>query len=108
MELSVLDRVIITKALLPETGTIEQIKLVISLKNKIGFSREELQSLRITSPAKGVIELPHLTEDMKNRVIQYFITPEELELLKLFANAFNQNGWVTPTSLDTIEYLLNN
>ena len=26
MELSVLDRVIITKALLPETGTIEQIK----------------------------------------------------------------------------------
>ena len=52
MKLSVIDRIIVIKSLLPETGTIEQIKLILSIKKKIGFSNQELNEFRIFEPYK--------------------------------------------------------
>ena len=107
MKLSVIDRIIIVKSLLPETGTIEQVKLIVSIKSKIGFSDEEINSFNIFEPYKGVLEMPNVTLEMKERSSEFDITIQELELLKMLANNCNLNGWVTTSSLDTIEYILN-
>lgn len=107
MKLSVLDRIIIVKSLLPETGTIEQIKLIMSLKDKLGFSNEELKVFNISVPSRGILEISNITLEMKERTGSYDITIQELEMLRQFSNSFNVNGWITEHSLDTIEYLLN-
>lgn len=107
MKLSIIDRIIIIKSLLPETGTIEKIKLIISLKNKVGFSQDELQSFNIFEPYKGILEIPNVTLEMTERSIDFDITMQEAQLLKDLANNSNNNGWVTESSLDTVEYILN-
>lgn len=107
MELSIVDRIIIVKSLLPETGTIEQIKLIIALKNKLGFSESEMNELAISNPSRGILEISNVIPEMNERNSSYNITIEELNLMKQFANAFNINGWITETSLNTIEYILN-
>ena len=38
--------------------------------------------------------------------MEYSITSEEATLLKRYASVQDQNGWVTESSLDTIEMLL--
>lgn len=107
MKLSVIDRIIVIKSLLPETGTIEQIKLILSIKKKIGFSNQELNEFRIFEPYKGVLEIPDVTTEMLERSSEYDLTVQENELLKYFAQSCNNNGWVTASSLDTIEMLIN-
>lgn len=106
MKLSVIDRIIITKSLLPATGTIEQIKTILSLKTKIGFSKEELDTFLIDEPYKGILEINNITTEMANRTDEFGITIQELDLLKIFAESLNVNGWVTESSLDTVEYIL--
>lgn len=107
MKLSIIDRIVIIKSLLPESGTIDKLKLIISLKNKVGFTNEELDAFQIFEPYKGMLELPNVTPEMYNRDVEYDITLQEIELLKELANGLNLNGWVTISSLDTIEYILN-
>ena len=107
MKLSVIDRLIITQSLLPATGTIEQIKLILSIKSKVGFSVEELEVFRIFEPYKGMLEIPDVTTEMLERNSEYDLAVQENELLKFFAQSCNNNGWVTASSLDTIEMLIN-
>ena len=107
MKLSVIDRIIIIQSLLPEKGTIEQIKLTLSIKNKIGFLSEELEAFRIFEPYKGMLEIPDVTTEMLERNKEYDLTAQEIEILGVFAQSCNNNGWVTASSLDTIEMLIN-
>lgn len=107
MKLSIIDRIIIIKSLLPEIGTIEQIKLILSIKKKIGFSNEELESYKIFEPYKGMLEIPEVTSNMLERSYDYDLLFDEIRLLKIFAESANGNGWVTASSLDTIEMLIN-
>ena len=78
----------------------------MSLKTKIGFSKEELDTFLINEPYKGMLEINNITAEMVNRTDEFGITIQELDLLKIFAESFNVNGWVTESSLNTIEYIL--
>lgn len=107
MKLSIVDRIIISNSLLPETGTIEQIKLNISIKNKIKLTEEESSMLSISIPSAGMLQINNVTDEMKNRAIDYELTEQEIKLLNEAALRQDVNGWVTPSSLDTIEMLIN-
>lgn len=107
MKLSIIDRIIIVRSLLPETGNLEQIKLMISIKQKIGFTSDEMDSFGIFEPYKGILEIPNATLEMTERTVDFDITIQELQLLKIFAENCNVNGWITESSLSTIEYILN-
>lgn len=106
MKLSIIDRIIILKSVLPESGTIADLKLMRSIRSKINFTNEEYSEFKISVPSYGVIQIDEVTEDMQSRVMEYSITSEEATLLKRYANIQDQNGWVTESSLDTIEMLL--
>lgn len=106
MKLSIIDRIIILKSILPETGSISDLKLMLSIKNKIQFTEEEYSKFKISTPSYGIIQIDEVTEDMQARVMEYSITSEEATLLKRYASIQDQNGWVTESSLDTIEMLL--
>lgn len=106
MKLSIIDRIIIIKSVLPESGTIKDLKLIKSIKSKIEFTNEEYSKFKIFVPSVGVIQIDEVTEDMQARVMEYSITSEEATLLKRYASIQDQNGWVTESSLDTIEMLL--
>lgn len=106
MKLSIIDRIIILKSILPETGTITDLKLMKSIKSKISFTDEEYSKFKISVPSYGIIQIDEVTEDMQTRVMEYSITSEEATLLKRYASVQDQNGWVTESSLDTIEMLL--
>lgn len=107
MKLSVIDRLIITQSLLPETGTIEAIKLIIALKNKLVFSQEELLNFKISKPYNNIIEIADVTDDMIVREINFPLTEGEIIFLKNLSTNCSNNGWVTISSLETIEMLLN-
>lgn len=106
MYLSLIDRIIIENSLLPETGTIEQVKLNISIKNKIKLTEEESSKLSISVPSAGMLQINNITDDMKSRTIDYEFTEQEIKLLSESALRQDINGWVTPSSLDTIEMLI--
>ena len=107
MKLSTIDRIIITKSLLPETGSIDDIKKKISIKNKIGFTEEEYEKFNITIPSVNMLQIDHITDDMLVRNLEYEISIDELTFLKKLAKLYSDNGWVMESSLDTIEMLLN-
>lgn len=107
MKLSVIDRIIITQSLLPETGTIEAIKLIISLKSKLEINGEEMSILKISKPYNNIIEIADVTEDMIVREIDFLLTEGEIIFLKNLSTNCSNNGWVTISSLETIEMLLN-
>lgn len=107
MKLSLVDRVIILNSILPSTGTIEQIKTIVLIKSKIKLTEQENESLEITVPYSNVIQIDNITEDMKFRNYIYNLSVAEIELLKTFSKSVNSNGWVTESSLDTIEYIIN-
>lgn len=107
MKLSIIDRIIIEQSILPATGTIDKVKKIISIKNKIKFTEEEQSSFNISIPSAGMIQINNVTEDMKIRNIDYDFTEDEIKLLSECASIQNVNGWVTPSSLDTIEMLIN-
>lgn len=106
MKLSIVDRIVILKALLPETGNRECIKLIRSIKTKLGFSSEELESFNIFEPYKGMLEVPIVTSAMLDRNNDYDLISEEIDQLRLFAQAYDNNGWVTDSSLETIDMLI--
>lgn len=107
MKLSILDRIIIMESILPETGTIEQIRLKASIKNKIKLSEEESKTVKPIRNQYNFVTIEGLSSNETIRSIDFSFTLEELELLKVFANSVNDNGWVTESSLDTIEYIIN-
>lgn len=107
MKLSIIDRVIIVKSLLPATGTIEQVKLIASIRQKLDFTEQQYQEFKIFEPYKGVLEIPNVTSNMVERILEYNLSIQEFEFLKLAAQNCNNNGWVTESSLNTVEYLLN-
>lgn len=108
MKLSVIDRIVITQSsLLPETASIEIIKLVISIRSKIDFTSEQLTQFNIVKPYANIIQVNAITEEMLVRDTEYDFTEAELNLLVLSANNVNNNGWVTISSLETIEMLIN-
>lgn len=107
MKLSIVDRIIIEQSILPPTGTIDRVKKTISIKNKIKFTEEEQSSFNISIPSAGMIQINNVTEDMKTRDIDYDFTEDEIKLLSECASIQDMNGWVTPSSLDTIEMLIN-
>lgn len=106
MRLSIVDRIIILNSILPETGTIKALKIIKSIRNKIDFSTEEYNSFKLTVPYRGMIQIDEVTEDMKKRDTYYNFTDEEIKTLSDCASIQDQNGWVTESSLDTIEMLL--
>ena len=97
MKLSLVDRVIIINSILPTTGTIEQIRTILSIKSKI----------KITVPYNNIVQIDNITDTMLLRDTVYNFSVAEIELLKLFSNSINSNGWVTESSLSTVEYLIN-
>ena len=107
MKLSILDRVIIINSLLPASGTVETIKLIISIKEKIALSIDELSKCKVTSSASNMLTFEEITTEMVTRDKEYTFTDKELEFLKLVTSNYSGNGWVTETSLSTVEYLLN-
>lgn len=107
MKLSLVDRVIIINSILPNTGTIEQIRTILSIKNKIKLTEQENASLKITVPYNNIIQIDNITDTMLLRDTVYSFSVAEIELLKLFSNSINSNGWVTESSLSTVEYLIN-
>lgn len=107
MKLSDIDRLIILYALLPQTGTVEQIKLIRSLKNKLQFSEEDLKSYDIRINDRNIISISNIGSSNSNRDISYDISLDEIEFLKLLATGNDANGWVTESSINTIEYLIN-
>lgn len=107
MRLSLIDRVIIINSILPTTGTIDQVRSIISIKNKLVLTEEENNSLMISVPSNNIIQIDNVTENMRLRDENYNLTLEEIELLKIFSQSVNSNGWVTESSLDTIEYIIN-
>lgn len=107
MKLSLIDRVIILKSILPQSGTMEQIKNMISIKSKIALTNLETSSLKILEPYNNMIEIENITEEMLIRSTDYKFELIELEDLKKYCSNMNSNGWVTESSLDTIEYIIN-
>lgn len=106
MKLSVIDRLIITQSLLPESGTTSVIKLIISIRRKLGFSQEELDAFEITKPYNNILQINNVTDEMLLREIDYPLTSDEIALLNQLAVNNNANGWVTVSSLDIIEMLM--
>ena len=107
MKLSLVDRVIIINSILPTTGTIEQIRTILSIKSKIKLTEQENASLKITVPYNNIVQIDNTTDTMLLRDMVYNFSVAEIELLKLFSNSINSNGWVTESSLSTVEYLIN-
>ena len=107
MKLSTTDKIIITKSLIPESGTIEDVKLMISIKNKLLITNEELAIAKISIPSANMLQLNNITAEMQERNIEYDLTASEIEFLKRHATNCSLNGWVTEFSLDTIEMLIN-
>lgn len=107
MKLSILDRVIIINSLLPASGTIETIKLIISIKNKIALSIEEIAKCKITNSASNMLKFEEITDELVTRDKDYEFTEKEVEFLKKVTANYSGNGWVTETSLFTVEYILN-
>lgn len=106
MKLSIVDRIIIEQSVLPPTGTINDIKKIISIKDKIKFTEEEQSSFNISIPSAGMIQINNVTEDMKARSIDYDFTEDEIKLLSECASIQDISGWVTPSSLETIDMLI--
>lgn len=104
MKLSSIDTIIILNSLLPVTGSVDQIKLIISIKTKLNNSNKAISIVR---DQQNMLVINDITEDMYIRDTNYIITLDELNLLKVLANNCNRNGWVTENSLDTIEYIIN-
>lgn len=107
MKLSVVDRVIIAQSLLPETGTIEAIKTIISIRKKLEFGPVEMESLSISKPYNNIVQINNVTPAMVVREQDYPFTDGEILFLKNMARNCSENGWVTVASLDTIEMILN-
>lgn len=107
MDLSILDRMIIIKSILPESGTIDEIKLIISIKNKIKLTEEEWDSIKISKTYGNIVEISNITDDLIKRDSYYNLIEEEIIFLKKLTSNYNANGWVTETSLSTVEYILN-
>lgn len=107
MRLSIIDRIIIIKSLLPETGTLEQIKTIVSIKNKLKLLPTELNDLNINYDYKDLITIDNISDFCYVRDESYNLTLSEISLIKMFAQLSNENGRVTESSLDTIEYLVN-
>lgn len=107
MKLSLVDKIIIVKSLLPETGSIEGIKLILSIKNKLNLTSDELAAVNLNTPSVGMLQLNNVTEEMQQRNTEYKLSSEEWSFLKTLANNCSLNGWVTEFSLDTIEMLIN-
>ena len=107
MKFSLIDRVIILESILPLTGTIEQIKIVSSIKTKIKLSEEEDTSLHIIKPYSNIVQIDNITSNMLERNTDYLLSEDELNLLKMFTKSVDENGWVTESSLSTVEYILN-
>lgn len=106
MRLSIIDRIIILKSVLPESGTISDLKLIRSVKDKIKFEEEEYSKFKISVPSANVIQIDEVTDDMKVRDGYYSFTAEEVELLKRYARMQDEYGHVTEDSLDTVEMLI--
>lgn len=107
MKLSVLDRVIIAQSLLPETGTIEAIKTIISIRKKLEFNPAEMETLSISKPYNNIVQINDVTPEMIVRDADYPLTDSEILFLKTVSKNCSDNGWVTVASLDPIEMILN-
>lgn len=106
MKLSIIDRIIIIKSILPDAGTIKDLKLIRSIKNKIGFTNEEYNKFKISIPSAGMMQIDEVTQDMQKRDTYYNFSDDEIEIMVRYAESQDVNGWVTESSIDTIEMLL--
>lgn len=107
MELNLLDRIIILNSLLPETGTIDEIKLMISIKNKLQLTEEEMQLAKINHDSYNIMTVDFDDKSILLNYMNYDLTLEELSLLSNLADNVNKNGYVTVSSLNTVEKLIN-
>lgn len=107
MKLSVVDKVIIMQSLLPETGTIEAIKTIISIRKKLELSPAEMEAISISKPYNNIVQINGVTEEMIVRETDYPLTDGEILFLKTVSKNCSDNGWVTVASLDTVEMILN-
>lgn len=106
MKLSIIDRIIILKSILPVSGTIKDLKLIKSIKSKIEFTNDEYSKFKISIPSAGMMQIDEVTSDMQKRDTYYNFTDDEIEIMVRYAVSQDTNGWVTESSLDTIEMLL--
>ena len=92
MNLSIVDRLIIVNSMLPETGTIQDIKVILSLKNKIGFTQTEMDQFSIFKPYNNIVEINNITSEMSIRSTNYDLTEDEINMLKRVCEMANTNG----------------
>lgn len=107
MKLSIVDRIVIAQSILPETGTIDAIKTIISIRKKLEFNQAEMMNLSISKPYNNIVQINNVTEEMTIRETDYPLTEGEIIFLKNMSKNCSDNGWVTVASLDTIEMILN-
>ena len=107
MKLSIVDRIIIDQSILPEAGTIEAIKTIISIRKKLAFNQAEMMGLSISKPYGNIVQIDKVTPEMVVRETDYPLAENEIIFLKNMSKNCNENGWVTMDSLDTIEMILN-
>lgn len=107
MNLSILDRIIILNSILPPTGTIEQIKTIRSIKSKLNISETDKSKFNVRFDYANMISVDINDQSILIKDQSFDLTNDELTLIKLFAEATDRNGWITESSLDTIEMLIN-
>lgn len=107
MQLSIIDRIIILNSILPQTGTIEQLKTIRSIKSKINISAEDQSKFNIRFDYANMISVDINDPAILIKDMSFEFSSDELALIKLFSQALDNNGHVTESSLDTVEMLIN-
>lgn len=107
MKLSIIDRTIIYYSMLPEIGTIENLKLMRGIKSKIVLTAEEENMIEMNKDYSNMVSINVIDILALERDIDIPFTIEEIAFLNNMANNLNTAGRVTEYSLDTIELFLN-
>lgn len=104
IKLSVKDKVNITLNL-PGNGTRNQIKTIISIKNKLKLTDEEGATVVLNRQDSG-ISVDYLDLSVRDKATECVFTKEEISYLKEIVSILDNQGRFSESNIESLEKIL--